>query len=225
MLSTTLLLAASMVVGQAGKPSAYKHLKDLEWLIGKSVGEYELPDGRRKKEKAGVTKQDAKELLIRRKSEILKGEFLDPKSRDLTFAEYASRFLEDYGDTKLSKYYRQTLTETHAIMRFFGKMQLGSGWWFLDQRDGMQAQMRALSNLGLLSRFVGMVTDSRSLLSYSRHELFRRILCNLLGEDVRRGLIPDEREILGRMVRDISFANARDFFGFKLGAAANGYRA
>ena len=85
---------------------------------------YDLPDGRRKKEKAGTTKQDAKDRLIQRKSEILKGEFLDPKSRGATFAEFASRFLDDYGDTKLSAYYRQTLTKTHAVMRFFGKMQL-----------------------------------------------------------------------------------------------------
>jgi glucuronate isomerase len=103
-----------------------------------------------------------------------------------------------------------------------GKMQYGSAWWFLDQLDGMTAQMNALSNMGLLSRFVGMVTDSRSFLSYSRHEYFRRLLCNLLGEDVRRGLLPDERETLGAMVQGVSFFNARDYFGFPLGRAAAG---
>ena len=103
-----------------------------------------------------------------------------------------------------------------------GKLQFGTAWWFLDQKDGMEAQMRTLSNMGLLSRFVGMVTDSRSFLSYSRHEYFRRLLCNLLGDDVRRGLLPDDRELLGRLVRDVSFANARDYFGFALGAAAAG---
>ena len=77
-----------------------------------------------------------------------------------------------------------------------GKMQFGSAWWFLDQKDGMEAQMRALSNMGLLSRFVGMITDSRSFLSYSRHEYFRRLLCNLLGEDVTKGLLPDDRPLL-----------------------------
>jgi glucuronate isomerase len=101
-----------------------------------------------------------------------------------------------------------------------GKMQYGSAWWFLDQLDGMRAQMDALSNMGLLSRFVGMVTDSRSFLSYSRHEYFRRLLCNLLGEDVRRGLLPDDRELLGRLVRNVCFLNARDYFGFPLGKAA-----
>lgn len=97
-----------------------------------------------------------------------------------------------------------------------GKMQYGSAWWFLDQLDGMKAQMDALSHMGLLSRFVGMVTDSRSFLSYSRHEYFRRLLCNLLGDDVRRGMLPDDRDLLGRLVRNVSFNNARDYFGFPL---------
>jgi glucuronate isomerase len=97
-----------------------------------------------------------------------------------------------------------------------GKMQYGAAWWFLDQKDGNEAQLRALSNLGLLSRFVGMTTDSRSFLSYSRHDYFRRILCNLLGEDVRKGLLPDDRELLGRLVTRVSFTNARDYFGFAL---------
>ena len=101
-----------------------------------------------------------------------------------------------------------------------GKMQYGAAWWFLDQLDGMKAQMDALSNMGLLSRFVGMVTDSRSFLSYSRHEYFRRLLCNLLGEDVRRGLLPDDRDLLGQLVRNVSFVNARDYFGFALGRVA-----
>lgn len=93
-----------------------------------------------------------------------------------------------------------------------GKMQFGSGWWFLDQMDGMIKQMNALSNLSLLSRFVGMLTDSRSFLSYARHEYFRRILCNLLGEEVEKGLWPDDKELLGRMVEDISYNNARNYF-------------
>ena len=97
-----------------------------------------------------------------------------------------------------------------------GKMQWGSAWWFLDQLDGMKKQLDALSNLGLLSRFVGMLTDSRSFLSYSRHEYFRRLLCNLLGEDARRGLIPADEELLGGMVRAICFENARDYFGLDL---------
>ena len=96
-----------------------------------------------------------------------------------------------------------------------GKMQLGSGWWFLDQEDGMKMQMNALSSLGLLSRFVGMLTDSRSFLSYPRHEYFRRILCNLIGEDVASGKLPkSEMAFLHQMVKDISYNNADQYFGF-----------
>lgn len=95
-----------------------------------------------------------------------------------------------------------------------GKIQWGSGWWFLDQKDGMEKQMNALSNLGLLSRFVGMLTDSRSFLSYSRHEYFRRILCNLIGEDVEKGLIPYEEELLKEMVQGICYYNAKNYFNF-----------
>jgi glucuronate isomerase len=94
-----------------------------------------------------------------------------------------------------------------------GKMQYGTSWWFLDQKDGMERQMNALSNLGLLSRFIGMLTDSRSFLSYSRHEYFRRILCNLIGTDVENGELPNEIEHLGGIVKDICFNNAVDYFG------------
>ncbi len=95
-----------------------------------------------------------------------------------------------------------------------GKIQWGSGWWFLDQKDGMEKQMNALSMLGLLSRFVGMLTDSRSFLSYSRHEYFRRILCNLLGEDVEKGLIPNDMELLKTYVENICYYNAKNYFNF-----------
>ena len=98
-----------------------------------------------------------------------------------------------------------------------GKVQLGSGWWFLDQKEGMEWQMNALSNLGLLSRFVGMVTDSRSFMSYPRHEYFRRVLCNLLGQDVEEGQIPDDPELLGTMIQNICYGNADAYFGLSLG--------
>ena len=101
-----------------------------------------------------------------------------------------------------------------------GKMQWGSAWWFLDQLDGMEAQMRMLSTMGLLSKLVGMVTDSRSFLSYPRHDYFRRLLCRMMGEDVRRGLLPNDTGLLGKLVGDISFRNARDYFGFRLGKTA-----
>lgn len=98
-----------------------------------------------------------------------------------------------------------------------GKMQFGSGWWFLDQKEGMEWQMNALSNLGLLSRFVGMLTDSRSFLSYTRHEYFRRILCNLIGKDVVNGELPHDMDLLGNMVTNICYGNAEGYFGLEAG--------
>ena len=96
-----------------------------------------------------------------------------------------------------------------------GKIQLGAGWWFLDQKNGMEQQMQVLSMLGLLSRFVGMLTDSRSFVSYARHEYFRRILCNLIGNDVEKGEIPaSEMPRIEQMIEDISYYNAKKFFNF-----------
>jgi len=108
-----------------------------------------------------------------------------------------------------------TMTGNFNDGSFPGKMQYGSGWWFLDQKNGMESQMDALSNMGLLSRFVGMVTDSRSFLSFPRHEYFRRILCNLLGKDVERGELPDDLNHLGSMVEAICYNNAKAFFNFR----------
>jgi glucuronate isomerase len=95
-----------------------------------------------------------------------------------------------------------------------GKIQFGSAWWFLDTKEGMIAQMKVLGDLGLLSRFVGMLTDSRSFLSYTRHEYFRRILCNLLGEWVENGEFPNDMDVLGTIVQDICFNNAKNYFKF-----------
>ena len=94
-----------------------------------------------------------------------------------------------------------------------GKVQMGSGWWFNDQRDGMVEQMKALANLGLLGRFVGMLTDSRSFVSYPRHEYFRRILCDLIGTWVENGEYPADMDTLGELVQGICYNNARDYFG------------
>ena len=95
-----------------------------------------------------------------------------------------------------------------------GKIQFGSGWWFLDQKEGIEWQLNALSNCGLLSRFVGMLTDSRSLMSYPRHEYFRRVLCNILGKEIDAGLLPRDEKLIGRMVQAISYGNAVDYFDF-----------
>ncbi|MEM9822411.1 MAG: glucuronate isomerase [Bacteroidota bacterium] len=95
-----------------------------------------------------------------------------------------------------------------------GKIQWGAAWWFLDQKDGMEKQINALSNMGLLSRFIGMLTDSRSFLSFPRHEYFRRILCNLLGQDVINGELPNDLDWLGEMVENICYRNAKSYFDF-----------
>jgi glucuronate isomerase len=95
-----------------------------------------------------------------------------------------------------------------------GKIQYGSGWWFLDQKEGMEWQINALSNLGLLARFIGMITDSRSFMSYPRHEYFRRLLCNLIGRDMESGALPDDEKMLGPMIRNICYANAERYLNF-----------
>ena len=107
-----------------------------------------------------------------------------------------------------------TMTGNFQDGSIAGKIQYGSAWWFLDQMDGMTRQIDALSNMGLLSQFVGMVTDSRSFLSYPRHEYFRRLLCNILGNEIERGLIPRDLKLVGAMVRDICYNNAKRYFRF-----------
>lgn len=144
---------------------------------------------------------------------------------DYNFAEALAKFLNALDNTdQLPKTILYSLNPKDnevlgTIMGCFqgggipGKIQLGSGWWFNDQKDGMTRQMVALANLGLLSQFIGMLTDSRSFLSYTRHEYFRRILCNLLGEWVETGEVPRDMRLLGGMVQDICFNNARAYFG------------
>jgi glucuronate isomerase len=97
-----------------------------------------------------------------------------------------------------------------------GKLQLGAAWWFLDQKDGIERQLEAISQMGSLRRFVGMVADGRSFLSFTRHEYFRRVLCNVLGRDMAEGLLPRDFELVGELVRDVSFRNAASYFGFDL---------
>ncbi len=101
-----------------------------------------------------------------------------------------------------------------SMMAVPGKIQWGSGWWFLDQKDGMEKQLNALSNMGLLSRFVGLVTDSRSFLSFPRHEYFRRILCDLIGRDITNGFLPDDMDLCSSVIRDMCYHNAKQYFKF-----------
>ena len=95
-----------------------------------------------------------------------------------------------------------------------GKIQYGASWWFLDQLDGMRDQINTLSNMGVLSTFVGMLTDSRSFMSFPRHEYFRRLLCNMIAEDVEKGLLPYDLSALGNIVSDICYKNAKSYFNF-----------
>jgi glucuronate isomerase len=119
-----------------------------------------------------------------------------------------------YNHNPVDNYLFATLAGNFQDGKIPGKVQFGSGWWFLDQKEGMEAQINALSSLGLLSRFVGMLTDSRSFLSFPRHEYFRRILCNLIGKDMDEGLIPHDFELAGGLVADVCYNNARSYFGF-----------
>jgi glucuronate isomerase len=121
-----------------------------------------------------------------------------------------------YNLNPADNYAAATMAGNFQDGRTAGKIQFGGGWWFLDQKEAMEWQMNALSNCGLLSRFVGMLTDSRSLMSYPRHEYFRRTLCNLLGEDVEKGLLPDSDELLAPLVRGICHGNARSLLGLPL---------
>nr|MBA2408193.1 glucuronate isomerase [Chitinophagales bacterium] len=96
-----------------------------------------------------------------------------------------------------------------------GKIQFGSAWWFLDQKDGMTKQINTLSNMGLISRFVGMLTDSRSFLSFPRHEYFRRILCNIFGSEIEAGELPNDLKWTGKIIQDICYNNAAEYFNWK----------
>jgi glucuronate isomerase len=144
---------------------------------------------------------------------------------DLEMAKPLAKFLDRLdADNKLTKTILYNINprdnELMAAMvgsfqdgSFPGKLQYGPAWWFLDQKDGIEKQIEVLSNMGLLSRFVGMTTDSRSFLSFVRHEYFRRILCNIFGNDVESGLLPDDIPMLGEIIKNICYNNARNYFG------------
>jgi len=139
----------------------------------------------------------------------------DPLSRFLNSLEFENNLPKTilYTLNPKDDYVLATMLGNFQGSGIAGKIQFGSGWWFNDQRDGMVKQLKSLSNLGMLSRFVGMLTDSRSFISYPRHEYFRRILCNLIGEWVEKGEYPEDYEILGEIVKGICYNNALDYFG------------
>jgi len=145
---------------------------------------------------------------------------------DYQQAESLSKFLDTLdGKDKLTKTILYNVNPSfNAVMATMignfndgsvkGKVQWGSGWWFLDQKDGMEDQMNTLSNMGLISCFIGMLTDSRSFLSFPRHEYFRRILCNLFGRDIENGELPNDQKWIGNMIQDICYNNAKEYFDF-----------
>ena len=133
-----------------------------------------------------------------------------------SFGRYLDRLDEDeslpklivYNNNPTDNYVFATMVGNFQDGKIPGKVQFGSGWWFLDQKEAMEWQMNALSNCGLLSRFVGMVTDSRSFMSHPRHEYFRRVLCNLIGNEVEAGELPDDEELVAGMIKNICYDNA-----------------
>jgi glucuronate isomerase len=121
-----------------------------------------------------------------------------------------------YNNNPVNNYAFATMAGNFQDGSVPGKIQFGSGWWFLDQKEGMEMQLNALSNVGLLSRFIGMLTDSRSFMSYPRHEYFRRTLCNLLGRDIETGELPADYGLVGGMIRNICYSNARNYLGLEV---------
>ena len=121
-----------------------------------------------------------------------------------------------YNNNPVDNYTLATMVGNFQDGSLAGRMQFGSGWWYLDQKEGIEWQINALSNVGLLANFVGMLTDSRSFMSYPRHEYFRRVLCNMLGAEMERGELPNDQALVGKMVEDICFENARKYLGLAL---------
>jgi len=121
-----------------------------------------------------------------------------------------------YNNNPVDNYAFAAMAGNFQDGKIAGKIQYGAGWWFLDQKEGIEWQLNALSNTGLLSRFIGMLTDSRSFLSYPRHEYFRRVLCNMIGKDIEQGVIPDSDELVGPMIRNICYGNARRYLGLEV---------
>ena len=137
---------------------------------------------------------------------------------DLLDREHALPKMILYNVNPIDNYVLSTAGGSFQEGSTAGKIQFGSAWWFLDQKEGIEAQLNSLSNVGLLSRFIGMVTDSRSFMSFPRHEYFRRVLCNLLGSEIERGELPNELKLIGNMVRNICFENARQFLALDVPA-------
>jgi glucuronate isomerase len=165
--------------------------------------------------------RNANSRLMKQLGRDVGGDSIDDALQARSLAAFLDR-LEQENALPKTIIYNLNPADNHVIATMIGnfqngeiagKIQMGSGWWFLDQWEGMQWQMNALSNQGLLARFIGMLTDSRSFLSYPRHEYFRRCLCDLIGTDVENGAIPDDDSLVGPMISNICYNNAKEYLG------------
>jgi glucuronate isomerase len=212
--------AAIFAAAWSGTPATPDQVAKFVWFMMLFLGRLDAERGWTKQLHLGALRNNNGRLLRKLGADAGVDSIGDfPQARGL------SRYLDRLdGEERLPKmvlynlnpadnYVFATMIGNFQDGRLPGKIQFGSGWWFLDQQEGMEWQINALSQLGLLSRFVGMLTDSRSFLSYVRHEYFRRLLCRMIGSDVEAGLIPADREHLGKLVEAICYGNAADFFG------------
>ena len=214
--------AAIFAQTRAGLPATPMQTAKWQWFILVFLGRLDAKRGWTKQIHLGALRNNNTRLLQRCGADAGVDSIGDfPQARAL------SRYLDTldrknalpkivlYNLNPADNYVFATMVGNFQDGSVAGKLQFGTGWWFLDQKEGMEWQINALSALGLLSKFVGMLTDSRSFLSYPRHEYFRRLLCKLLGEDVEAGLIPDDPVALDKLVRDVCHVNAANFFGLK----------
>ncbi len=218
--------AASAIfdAARAGKAAGPDETARFTWFMMLFFGRLDAKRGWTKQLHLGALRNNNTRLLKRLGADAGVDSIGDfPQARGL--ARYLDR-LDSAGELPKTVLYNLNPADNYVFATMIGnvqddlapgKIQFGSGWWFLDQKEGMEWQLNALSQLGLLSRFVGMLTDSRSFMSYVRHEYFRRLLCSLIGADVEAGLIPADRALVGGMVEDICYKNALRYFGLEAG--------
>ncbi len=204
-----------------GSRTTNEELEELRYTILKELGRLYHTKGWTQQFHLGALRNNSSRMM----SELGPDTGFDSIG-DFSQAKSLARFLDDLDSTgKLAKtiIYNLNPSDNEVISTMIGnfndgsvagKMQFGSAWWFLDQKDGMEKQINALSTMGMLSQFVGMLTDSRSFLSFPRHEYFRRILCNMIGTDVVNGELPNDIELLGGLVSDVCYNNAKRYFQF-----------
>jgi glucuronate isomerase len=216
---------AIFAAARSGTSATPEQLNKFTWFMMLYFGHLDADAGWTKQLHLGAIRNNNSRLLKRLGADAGVDSIGDfPQARGL--ARYLDR-LDSEGKLPKTVIYNLNPADNYVFATMIGnvqdgtmmpgKIQFGSGWWFLDQKEGMEWQINALSQLGLLSRFVGMLTDSRSFLSYVRHEYFRRLLCSMIGNDVENGLIPADRELVGGMIENICYKNAAQHFGLEVG--------